>query len=70
MEDMATAMLARLASLHLKGFRQSPSMVEAAELFAAMRERSGRSIRLYILYSTYQRPFSYLLRYHRERCCR
>ena len=47
MEDIATAIVPRLVSLHLKGFRQSPSMVEAAEQFVAIRKRSGRSITLY-----------------------
>ena len=41
---MAADMLPSLSSLHLKGFRQSLSVVEAAEQFAAIRKRSGRRI--------------------------
>jgi hypothetical protein len=46
-EDMATGMLPSLSSLDLGKFRESPSLVEAAEQFVAMRELSGRSIHLY-----------------------
>ena len=46
-EDMAAGILPSLSSLHLKGFRQSLSLVEAAERFVTLRKLSGRSINLY-----------------------
>ena len=43
-EDMATAVLPELFSLHLEEYSGAPSVVEAAERFVATRRLSGRTV--------------------------
>jgi hypothetical protein len=43
-EDMATAILPKLFSLHLEEYSRTPSVVEAAERFVATRRLSGRTV--------------------------
>ncbi|KAH9963650.1 hypothetical protein BC827DRAFT_1266423 [Russula dissimulans] len=45
-EDMATEALPTLRTLTLRGYRESPSVAEAAEKFAAMRKLSGHQLTL------------------------
>jgi hypothetical protein len=45
-EDMAAGVLPELTSLHLSGYRGSPSVEKAAEQFVDTREFSGRAVRL------------------------
>jgi hypothetical protein len=46
MEDMAAGVLPGMTSLHLSGYRSSPSVAEAAERFIATRSLAGHAVRL------------------------
>jgi hypothetical protein len=46
-EDMATGVIPELTRLYLNGYRKSPSVAKAAELFVAARRHSGRTVSLF-----------------------